>query len=376
MSFSNIIGQEIVKKRLIQSVKDARVSHAQLFLGPEGAGKLSMAIAYAQYINCENRLPEDACGVCRSCRQFAKLTHPDLHFVYPVATTKEVPEKPSSKLFINAWREYLLNNQYYVTLPGWYEKIGIEKKQGIINAEDCNNIIKTLNYKSYESEYKVMIIWMVEKLFHSAAPKILKILEEPPEKTLFILISENQDQIINTILSRTQLVKIPKIDDQTLYNTLKLKYGLKGSSLKKMVYLSNGNYCQALDLMEESEVENEHFNLFSNWMRACWKNDISAYLSFISEISKSGREQQKSFLKFSLRVIRNCLLIHTQNPSLIKLDGEEMEFTNKFSPFINKSNVLRFTEEYNKAIFHIERNANPAVLFMDLSLINHHLLKQ
>ena len=194
--------------------------HAQLFLGPEGSGKLPLALAYAQYINCQNRQEDDSCGHCPSCIKFNKLIHPDLHFVYPVSKTKDSSDKPTSKEFLKPWRELVLENNGYINLTDWYEKIDIEKKQGIINADDCNNIIKTLSYKSFESEYKIMIIWMVEKLFHSAAPKILKILEEPPEKTLFILISENPDIIINTILSRTQLVKIPKIANNDLYQEL------------------------------------------------------------------------------------------------------------------------------------------------------------
>lgn len=390
MQFKHIIGQKSIIHRLIQSVYDARVSHAQLFLGPEGSGKLPLAIAYAQYINCENRQPEDSCGVCRSCRQFEKLVHPDLHFIYPVSTTRDVKEKPSSKQFIKPWRELMLDNHGYISLSDWYEKIGIENKQGIINAEDCNDIIKTLSYKSYESEYKVMIIWMVEKLFHSAAPKILKILEEPPEKTLFILISENQDQIINTILSRTQLLRIPKIETEILFTTLKSKYALPDSEIRKTVQLANGNFRNAIRFIEEKESENEFFNLFRYWMRACYggieKNNDSAdginftskkqdFISFVSFISKSGRETQKSFLAYSLLMIRNCLLYNTNNAILPYLDAEESDFVAKFSQFIHHKNVEQITGEINKAIYHIERNANPSILFTDLSFTCSRLIK-
>lgn len=189
MLFNKIIGQQQVKERLIQTVKENRVSHAQLFIGANGSGKLALAIAYAQYVNCKSRSETDSCGICPSCIKYEKLIHPDLHFIYPIAATKEV-KKPRSADFIESWRSLLIENNYYISLNEWFEKIGIENKQGIINAEDCNSIIKTLGYKSYEAEYKVMIIWMAEKLFHAAAPKILKILEEPPEKTLFILITE------------------------------------------------------------------------------------------------------------------------------------------------------------------------------------------
>ena len=194
MLFKEIIGQELIKAKLIDTVKNKRISHAQLFLGPEGCGKLALAIAYAQYINCENKQENDSCGVCDSCNKFNKLIHPDLHFIFPNSTTKNVKEKNHSQLFINEFRELLIEKNYYLTLNDWYNKLGIENKQGIINTLDCANINKILSLKSYESEYTVIIIWMIEKLFYSAAPKILKILEEPPDKTLFILISEDHEQ--------------------------------------------------------------------------------------------------------------------------------------------------------------------------------------
>ncbi|HNY07381.1 MAG TPA: DNA polymerase III subunit delta [Bacteroidales bacterium] len=375
MLFKQVIGQENAKKRLIQTVSSQRVSHAQLFLGPEGSGKLPLALAYAQYINCQNRQEDDSCGHCPSCIKFNKLIHPDLHFVYPVSKTKDSSDKPTSKEFLKPWRELVLENNGYINLTDWYEKIDIEKKQGIINADDCNNIIKTLSYKSFESEYKIMIIWMVEKLFHSAAPKILKILEEPPEKTLFILISENQDVIINTILSRTQLVKIPKIANNDLYQELHQHYESDPVELKQIINQANGNYIEAINLLNDSETEKKNFILFRQWMRNCFQNKIAPNLEIISEISKFSREKQKAFLNYGLRTIRHCLLYQYTPPTTIKLEGEEMEFIAKFSAFINSSNALQFTDEFNKAIFHIERNANASVLFLDLSLICSKLLK-
>jgi len=375
MLFRQVIGQENVKKRLIQTVNSQRVSHAQLFLGPEGSGKLPLAIAYAQYINCQNKQEDDSCGQCPSCIKFNKLIHPDLHFVYPVSKTKDSSDKPTSKEFLKPWRELVLENNGYINLTDWYEKIDIEKKQGIINAEDCNNIIKTLSYKSFESEYKIMIIWMVEKLFHAAAPKILKILEEPPEKTLFILISENQDIIINTILSRTQLVKIPKLTNNDLGQELLQHYNLDNNELYKIVNQANGNYIEATHLLNDSEAEKKNFFLFRQWMRNCFQNKILPNLEIISEIAKSSREKQKAFLNYGLQTIRNCMLYQYTDPVNVHLEGEEMEFVAKFSAFIHSGNALQFNEEFNKAIFHIERNANASVLFMDLSLICSKLIK-
>lgn len=345
MHFRDITGQLEIKKKLIQTVLDHRVSHAQLFFGPEGNEKLALAIAYAQFINCPDKtrsLPllqegkewrgMDSCGVCPSCVKYQKLIHPDLHFIYPVATTKKVTKKPRSRDFIEEWRNFLLKNNYQAGLHQWYESIGIENKQGIINADDCHEIITTLSYKSYESEYKVMILWMVEKLFYAAAPKLLKILEEPPEKTLFILISEDPDQIISTIRSRTLMVKIPRsrIDRKTTEET-------------------------------------SYFTTFRDWMRLCFARDYPGLVSHVAELSKIGRENQKNLLLYGLKIIQSCASVNFNNPELVVSRGEEMDFIIKISPFINSSNLLRFTELFNTALYHIERNAYPQALFLDVS---------
>ena len=368
MLFSDIIGQESVKTRLRQTVQDNRVSHAQLFLGPGGSGKLALAIAYAQYINCKNRTANDACGSCPSCIKYNKISHPDLHFVYPVARTKRIKDKPRSKDFASEWRELLLDSQSYFNLNRWYEKIGIENKQAIINAEDCNEIIKTLSYKSYESEYKVMIIWMAEKLYYSAAPKILKILEEPPEKTLFILISENQDQIINTIRSRTQIIKIPKLKEEDIRNGLAVIPGMDQAESAKIAMLAEGNFVEALDMARSNGDEQEHFERFVNWMRLCFSFKIPDINNFVSEISKIGRERQKAFLSFAMRISRNSILLNMHLKSIVPMDEQEAAFMKRFVPYVNPANGSEFYQELNKGIRHIERNANPSILFMDLSL--------
>jgi len=368
MLFKEIIGQDNIKQKLIQTVKDSRVSHAQLFFGPDGSGKLALAIAYAQFINCKNKINGDSCGICPSCIKYNKLIHPDLHFIYPVANTKDVPKKPQSKEFIEKWRELLIQNDYYINLNEWYEKIAIENKQGIINKDDCNEIIKTLSYKSYEAEYKVVIIWMVEKLYYSAAPKILKILEEPPEKTLFILVSENHDQIIKTIISRTQLVKIPKISNRDLKEVLLKKLNCTEEKAQRIINFSRGSYKEVLINIHKNEEEKDNFENFRKWMRLCFQNNLIDIHKFVSEIAKTGRENQKSFLTFALKNIREILLINYENNDLVKLNDEEIDFTQNISPYINPANGIRFSEEFNKALFHIERNANPSIVFMDLSI--------
>ena len=367
MLFKDIIGQEEIKKYFIQTVKDNRISHAQLFCGPEGCGKLALAIAFSQYINCKNPSENDSCGVCPSCIKYQKLIHPDLHFVYPVAPLQNL-KKPLSKDFIEKWRYFAIRNNYFLSLNEWYKEIGIEKKQGIINKDDCNNIIKTLNYMSYEAEYKVMIIWMVEKLFHSAAPKLLKILEEPPNKTLFILISENPERIIKTIISRTQIIRIPKIKNKVLIEGLKNNTDYSETEIIRVARIANGNYKAALRFLEQSDEEQFNFITFRNWMRLCFSNKIIDTNEFVNNVARIGRERQKSFFSYSLRIIRECLMLNYSPTHQLPFEGEEETFIRNFSPFVNNISGVVFSEEFNKALFHIERNANPSILFFDLSL--------
>jgi len=366
MQFKDIIGYGNIKKKLIQTVKSNRVSHAQLFLGPEGNAKLALAIAYAQYINCENRT-EDSCGICHSCIKYNKLIHPDLHFIFPVTSVNDI-KKPQSRDFMGQWRELLLRENYYVNLDMWYEELGVENKQGLINADDCNEIIKTLSYTSYESEYKVMVIWMVEKLFHSAAPKILKILEEPPDKTLFILISENQAQIISTIISRTQIIKIPRLEEHDLLEMLTEKNGADRAKAIKITRYANGNYIEALKMLEKDEDQEDEVLIFRNWMRACYKFDPIVMSTFTDKFSSYGREGLKSFLQHCTGFIDDFVQLNNKLISIDRYEGEEKQFMVSFANFVNTVNVHKLYEEFNNAIFYIERNANPSLIMMDLSI--------
>ena len=374
MRFSFIHGQETIRRRLIQTVKESRISHAQLFYGPEGSGKLAMAIAYAQYINCSGRTGEDSCGQCPSCLKYEKLIHPDLHFILPVAVTKKVTKNPVTREFLPEWRELLISRGCYVSLNDWYEKINIENKQAIINADDCNEIIRTLNYKAYEAEYKVMIIWMVEKLYHAAAPKILKILEEPPDKTLFILISASHDQIISTILSRTQPVKFFKAGDAAVREVLRSRVSSPEEELNAVVRQVDGNLNLAYGWSSDQQ-ETDLFEKFAQWMRLCYQQKAAGLSEFIEALTVQGRERQKNFLQYALRFIRECLMLPYGDPELSRLSRAENDFARNFAPFIHPANGVLFADELNRAMFHIERNANPSLLFMDLSLTFGKLLK-
>jgi len=342
MKFSEIAGYGELKHRLIQTVRDQRVSHAQLFYGPSDSSKLALAIAYAQFINCtgkngketEQGKEPDSCGVCPSCVQYQKLVHPDLHFIFPVASTKKVTKNVQSRTFIPQWREFLLETRFSAGLLSWYEFIGIENKQGFINKDDCNEIIATLSYKSYESDYKVMIIWMPERIYPTAAPKILKILEEPPEKTLFLLVSEEPDQIISTILSRTLMVKVPRCAS------------------------AGGG----------SEEDAVHFVSFREWMRNCFAPKIPQLIGFSTEISRTGREKQKSFLNYALKIIGDCAAFNYRQQLPSGISEDEKTFIRNFAPFIPFDKFEEFYRLFNDAIYHIERNAHAPTLFLDLSL--------
>lgn len=377
MLFSEIIGQESLKLRLKETVRNNRVAHAQLFYGNQGNGKLALAIAYAQFINCrdKNKLEVgDSCGKCPSCIKYNKLIHPDLHFVFPVAGS-EAGKKYISNMFLKEWREFLLQNSYYVSLNDWYVKIAIERKQAAINVAESNQIIHTLSYTSYESEFKVMIIWMVEKLNYQAAPRLLKILEEPPDKTLFILIAEQTDQIISTILSRLLPVKIPRIEDSALIGACQQRFGLSELEAAQIGIQANGSFSEAMRFMGQNENRKLNFERFKDWMRYCWQFDVKEILAFSEAAAKESRDGNKSFLQYGLAILRNCMLHNYTKDAIVKLIDDERSFYDKFSPFINHLNINVFTEEFNKAIYHIERNVNTGLVFFDLSLTSAKLLR-
>lgn len=370
MLFSEIIGQQAIKERLIRSVKDERISHAQLFLGPQGSGSLALAVAYAQFISCKNKTANDSCGTCSSCIKYNKLIHPDLHFVYPVALSKDI--RISTDVAAE-WREAFLDNPY-ITLFSWFESLNAENKQATIAVDESGEILRKLSLTTYEAEYKIMIIWQPEKMTPSAANKLLKILEEPPDKTLFLLVCESEDQLLRTIVSRTQLIKIPKITDEKLMNALIDRNGQSSEIAEKTAHLVDGNYAEALLLISENENAVQNLASFQKLMRASLKFDPKAVMSWIEEVSTAGRERQKNFLTYALHIVRESIVLNYGDDTLVKLGADEQEFVKKFSPFIHGANIQCFIEELDKAYFHMERNANPKILFMDLAFKFNELL--
>ncbi len=372
--FKDVIGQDRIKQLLIRNVGQQRTGHAQLFLGNEDTGALPLAVAFARFIQCRNRGAEDACGSCSSCIKLDKLAHPDLHFFFPSAPNQEHKKDVSSKLFMNNWRELLLENPYF-TYFQWLQKLGVENKQAIINAEDCNDIIRNLGMKSYESPYRVVVIYMLEKLFYAAAPKLLKVLEEPPENTLFLMVSENKERILNTILSRTQIQKLPLPGEEDVYKALTGRYGIEPVRAKQIAFLSGGRITEALKLCHHDEEQLADFASFREWMRYCYTRDVARILKWVDQTVQAGREKQKSFFQYGLKIFRLCLLQNYQLEQLIRLEGEEQDFIQKFATVVNHRNTLQIVEAFNEAILHLERNANPRILFTDLSLQMHKMMQ-
>ena len=375
MLFNEIIGQQSLKLQLIQTVKDKRISHAQLFLGSEGSGNLALAIAYAQYICCLDKRDDDSCGHCKSCIKFQKLVHPDMHFVFPVNTTNKVKKDATSDSFISQWRA-LVNNFPYFDEQGWYEFIDIENKQGNIGKLDAEAIQQKMSFKPFEANYKFMLIWLPERMNTTAANKLLKLIEEPPPNTLFLLVSKNIDQIIKTILSRTQLIRVPPVDDQSMRKMLAEKYSLSENECVAITRLAAGNVIKAIKIRDKHEVEQDFFENIKTLMHLAYKADFVKMLEWSEEMAQLGREQQKSFLYFLQQMIREIFIFNRQMPDIVYVAEMEKNFVQQFSKVITPKNVGKIYSSINLAIAHIEQNGNQKIIFSDLSIILTQLLRK
>ena len=364
MFFKDIHGHENIKKRLIKSVKDGRISHSQLFHGPEGSANLSLALAYARFISCTNKLENDSCGSCSSCVKYDKYAHPDLHFVFP-ASSKEMEK--DEKAYTEAFRKALIENPYMAEYS-WYEKIGMENKQGLISKNESDNIIRKLSLKSYESEYKILIMWLPERMNATSANKLLKLIEEPPPFTLFLFISEYPDRLLPTILSRTQMIRIPNFSDQEVKTMLQAKFDSTEESVQNAVRLANGNFYLAQSEIIAGEQNKDNFNRFVRLMRLCFAKDITSLIGWVDEIAALGREKQKNFLDYSLRLIRENYMVNIEQNHITHMANYEDDFSVKFSRFINPNNIESLYEEFNLAHSHISANGYGRIVLLDLSL--------
>jgi len=368
MLFKEIIGNNSVKKQLIEAVRNNRISHAQLFSGKSGSAKLALALAYAQFLNCENRSAVDSCGICSSCLKFNNLSHPDLHLVIPVLKTKEV-QKPVSDHFIGQWRNFIINN-YYGSLNGWIDSFGTENKsgqQGAIYKDEANNIHKKLSLKNYEAEYRVVLIWMPERMNLEVSNKLLKLFEEPPKGTIFLLVTENATRLLPTIISRLQTIKIADFTSEDIVN----HFGDKVLSLEKakqLRNLTNADLGKITQILEDKEGELDLFTDFSVWMRLTYKMDVQGISKWVDNLSLRGRKQQNLFLSYAIKMVRECLIYNFASNTLLKTNENEFAFLTKFSPFIHEENSVMITEKLEESIRAINRNANAKILFFELSL--------
>ena len=373
MLFQEILGQQHIKSHLTKSADLGRIPHAQLFVGPEGSGTLAMAIAYARYILCSNVSGENAGGNEACNLKFEHFSHPDLHFVFPVAANEEVKTHPVSDNFMKQWREFVTENPYG-SLFEWLKSLGIQNKQGLINVYEAQEIVKKLSLKSYEGGYKVMIIWMADKMNIETANKLLKLLEEPPQKTVFLLVTENADDIMQTILSRCQVLDFKGLPESVIAEALVAKSAMDEKMALRIAHQAQGNYNKALQLLHKDDTEFPFEEWFVQWVRAAFraKGNAAAVLDLTAwseQIAGIGREAQKQFLHFCVEMFRQALLLNYESPSLVYIEPTVEKFKlENFAPFVNGNNINDIFKELSDAIYHIERNGNAKIILTDLSI--------
>ncbi|HBY70101.1 MAG TPA: DNA polymerase III subunit delta' [Flavobacteriaceae bacterium] len=372
MDFSNVIGQKHLQSHLLTTIENGRIPHAQLFIGKSGTGVLPAAIAYANAILCSNFSPESE--AYKKCSQkVSSFAHPDLHFVYPVNTNDKIKKHPVSDNFSEEWREFLRENPYG-SLFQWLQKLGIEKKQGIIKVDEAADMMKKLSLKAYEGGYKVMIIWMADKMNTQSANKILKLIEEPPEKTVLLLLTEDEEQLIGTIQSRCQKLHFPLLSEEDIATFLQRKKQLDENTSLKIAHRANGDINKALQIIDEDSDDKAFERLFIDWVRTAFKAkgnkaSINDLLSWSDTVAGLGRETQKKFLTYCIEVFRQALLKNYKAESLLFFEANDSKFSlEKFAPFVHQNNIFDITEALEKAIYHVERNGNGKIIFTDLSI--------
>ena len=373
MYFKDIIGQDNAVQMLCSAVAEGRIPHAQLICGSEGVGKLPLAIAYARYLCCTHRSGQEACGECPSCKKFDKLVHPDLHFAFPIYK-KDSSKTPHSDDFIDKWRQAVAENPY-MNLNQWMDHIGTENQQGLIYASQSEEIIRKLTLKSSEGGYKVMIIWMAEKMNTECSNKLLKMIEEPPAQTIFILVAENPDLLLPTIQSRVQRLTLRPVEEGKISEALTERYGLKETDARQIAHASAGNWLQAVESIHLGNRTKEYIELFMALMRRSYARDLKGMRQWADMVAGMGREPQKNFLIYCQRMIRESFICNFHRPEINYMNIEEANFTSRFAPFVNEKNIFGIMEELSEAQRHIEQNVNAKMVFFDLALKMIMLLK-
>lgn len=366
MYFKDIIGQEEVKERLIRSAQTGVVPHAQLFTEQGGAGAYPLALAYARYLNCRQRTETDACGQCPSCLKYDELAHPDLHFIFPMVAKKE-KKKEVCDDYIAEWREFLKDRPYF-TLDHWLEHIDAGNSQALIYSKESDEIMRKLSLKIYEADYRVLLVWLPEKLHQTCANKLLKAIEEPPANTIILMVSEAPDLIIGTIQSRAQRIPVRPVADRAMVNELTSRYKLNPDDAQYVTHLAAGNYIRAMETISLSE-ENEFFlEQFKGMMRNSWARNVKGMKAMADMMASIGRERQKNFFVYCQHLIRENFVYRFQAPELNYMNRNESGFAVNFSPFVNERNVFDLMDELAKAERHITQNVNAKMVFFDLGL--------
>lgn len=377
MLFADIVGHESVKGHLRSMVQSGRISHAMLLSGADGVGALPMAMAYAGYLNCRHRTAEDACGQCPECYRMERMEHADLHYIYPVNTSKEAvstgraDDKPRSEQFVHIWREVIPATGGYLTEAEWYGAIGIENGQGNINKSEANELLRKMSFKSFEGGYKIVIIWLPERLHEAASNTLLKLIEEPPEKTLFLLVSVEPDKIISTIRSRTQAIALSAVPDDEIRKAL-LDRGMVAdpATAENIAHLSQGSWGTALALSrrEPGQSATEHQQYFISLMRLCYTRKYLDLFEWADRIAATGRESQKQFCAASLGMLRECYFTGIGMPELSYMDPERATFCSNFAPYVSNHTIESFVEEFELLLLQIGRNGNPRILFTHFAM--------
>jgi DNA polymerase-3 subunit delta' len=363
MDFNAVIGHDTLKQQLKSLIENQRVSHALMFTGNEGSGNLAMALAFANELLIQSSADPSATQVKTS-----KLIHPDLHFCYPVNSTPKITgTKILSADFASEWREFLTANPYG-TLTDWMEKLGIVNKQGRINVHQAAEVLNDLKLKPYESEFKIMLVWLPEKMGIEAANKLLKILEEPPQKTIFLLVSQQPEQLLATIISRVQMVRLKPISAPELSNAIVARHGLSADEANNIARISQGNYREAQRLINHNELRAFNQEMFTKWMRFLWQKEFLELMQWSETMAKQGREKLGVFFKYGLHVFRESLMMNYGSEEIGLTGGGEKNFITKFSPYVNELNAIDMISLFEEAAYHIERNGNPKIIIMDVSL--------
>ncbi len=364
MKFIDISGFEKEKNFLINAENKNHVAHAQLFFGSEGSPNLSLALAFISFLNCNNKINNDSCGECPSCKKIDKMIHPDVHFIFPVAPTTKINKNVISDLFIKEWRNFILDDPYQ-NVNDWFNFYGFENKSPNISKDESRNLIKKLTLKPFESENKIVLIWLPEYLHLYTSNALLKILEDPPPKTFFFLITNDYNRLLKTILSRVQMFKIRNFSDEELKKEILKKEDIAENELSKLILTSDGNLNQAKKIINSS---NEDFlSIFKIWMRNCYSNDYAKIQLDLEWFNNQTRINKKAFLIYSLNLIRESFVIKI-NSSLSRIVDEESEFIKNFSQSLNEEKTEKIILELNDSIRFLERNANPKIIFLDLSI--------